>query len=133
MHIFNTAAWRFGTSFVHDQTGSIKRSPEVELQVADQAQVRQKTRHRAPNESIWQTQKGASSPDSAVLQSYMPFEGVFFHSPAVNAFAAVQGCDCEGPSQSQWTDSDRIFQQNTGEHCDISPSMSRSFLLIQCT
>jgi len=35
--------------------------------------------------------------------------------------------------QSQWTDSDRIFQQNTGEHCDISPSMSRSFLLIQCT
>ena len=24
-------------------------------------------------------------------------------------------------------------QQNWGEHCDISPSMSRSFLLIQCT
>ena len=99
MHIFNTAAWRFGTSFVHDQTGSIKRSPEVELQVADQAQVRQKTRHRARNESMWQTQKGANSPDSAVLQSYMPFEGVFFHSSAVKAFAHAQGVTLLPPAK----------------------------------
>jgi len=97
MHIFNTAAWRFGTGLVHDQTGSITRSPEVEL--ADQAQAGQKTRHRAPNESIWQTQKGANSPDSAVLQSYMPFEGVFFHSPAVKAFAHAQGVTVLPPAK----------------------------------
>src|SRR6056300_1741088 len=59
----------------------IQESPGLEH--ADKAQVGQKTGHRAPKESTCQIQRGENSPDYAVIQSCMSFNGVCFHLPAV--------------------------------------------------
>jgi hypothetical protein len=105
---------------------SIKGSPGVEY--ADMAQVGHKAMRRAPNENTCQMQRSGNSPDCATIQSCMLFNGVFSQTPAANAFAAVTLGE-----HAQGVTVDRISQQNTGEHCDISPRMSRSLLWIQCT